>query len=57
MFRVDLSQISGKLNEDIESVLNQLLFVYYVADYRPTKEDLLKGFEKAINNYYDNDDN
>ena len=57
MFRVDLSQISGKLNEDIESVLNQLLFVYYVADYRPTKEDLLKGFENAINNYYDNDDN
>ena len=57
MVKVDLSQISGKLNEDIESVLNQLLFVYYVADYRPTKEDLLKGFEKAINNYYDNDDN
>lgn len=57
MFRIDLSQISGKLNEDIESVVNQLLFVYYVADYRPTKDELLKGFEKAINNYYDNDDN
>ena len=57
MVKVDLSQISGKLNEDIESVLNQLLFVYYVSDYRPTKDELLKGFEKAINNYYDNDDN
>jgi hypothetical protein len=57
MVRIDTSQISGRLNEDIESVVNQLLFLYYVADYRPTKDELLKGFEKAINNYYDNDDN
>lgn len=56
MVRIDLSQISGKLNEDIEIVVNQLLFIYYVADYRPTKEELLKGFEKAINNYYNDEE-
>lgn len=53
---IDTSNFSGRLNEDIESVVNQLLFIYYVADYRPTKEELLKGFEKAINNYFTDDE-
>ena len=56
MVRIDTSLFSGRLNDDIESVVNQLLFIYFLADYRPTKDELLKGFEKAINYYYDNDD-
>ena len=56
MVRIDKSQISGRLNEDIESVVNQLLFLYYVADYRPTKDELLKGFENAINHYFNTND-
>lgn len=56
MVRIDTSNLSGRLNEDIESVVNQLLFIYYVADYRPTKDELLKGFEKAINHYFNTND-
>ena len=52
MVKIDTTQISGRLSEDIESVVNQLLFLYYVADYHPTKDELLKEFEKAINHYF-----
>lgn len=56
MVRIDTSNFSGRLNDDIESVVNQLLFLYYVADYRPTKDELIKGFESAINHYFDDEE-
>lgn len=57
MVRIDKSQLKcTNLIEDIESALNQLLFLYYVLDYHPTKDDLLKGCESAINNIFDCED-
>ena len=57
MFKLDTTNLSlSRLDDDIEDVLSQLLFLYYVMDYRPTKEELLKGCETAINHiFYDED--
>ena len=53
MVKIDTTNLTlARLNDDIEDVLNQLLFLYYVLDYRPTKEDLMKGCETAINHIF-----
>lgn len=53
MVKIDTTNLTlARLNDDIEDVLNQLLFLYYVLDYRPTKEELLKGCETALNHIF-----
>ena len=58
MVKIDTTNLTlARLNDDIEDVLNQLLFLYYVLDYRPTKEELLKGCETALNHIFNSEEN